>query len=206
MAGRHRSTYGRHPMAHERSAQAAATLDRAAFSRLCDECLPKVYAYVGSRVGDRQAAEEIATTAFQRAADVAHEAVFDGAAFRSFVFRVAASAVVDHARRSRGTYPSGVRASDFDRAMDPRRSAQVATDDIAARAFVAAIDRRALRRAILRLPDPQRRLIVLRYLDGLSVEEQCAVLGWSRETLARRVHVALRAVHAALTEEASDAA
>jgi RNA polymerase sigma factor (sigma-70 family) len=193
-------------MAHERSPQAAAPLDGAAFSRLFDECLPVVYAYVGSRVDERRTAEEIAATAFLRAIDVANEAMFDAAAFRSFVFRVAASAVVDHARRSRGTYPRGVRASDFDRAIDPPRAAQVATDEIAARAFVAAIDRRAMREAIQRLPDPQRRLIVLRYLDCLSGDEQCAVLGWSRETLARRVHAALRAVHTALAEGAVDAA
>jgi RNA polymerase sigma-70 factor, ECF subfamily len=193
-------------MALEQSKQAPGALDRAALARLFDEILPRVYAYVGSRVDDRQAAEEITTTAFQRAMDVATEAPFHAAAFQSFVFRVAASAVVDQGRRSLGTYPRGVRASDFDRAIDPPRAAQVATDEIAARAFVAAIDRRAMREAIQRLPDPQRRLIVLRYLDCLSGDEQCAVLGWSRETLARRVHAALRAVHTALAEGAVDAA
>jgi len=193
-------------MADEGAPQVATPLDRAAFTRLFDECLPRVYAYVGSRVDDRGTAEEIAATAFLRAIDVANEALLDTAAFRSFVFQVAASAVADHARRSRGTYPRGVRARDFDRAIDPRGSARVTTDEVAARAFVAAIDRRALRHAIQGLPDPQRRLIVLRYLDGLSVEEQCAVLGWSRETLARRVHAALRAVRAALAEGATDAA
>jgi len=193
-------------MALEQSQQTPAALDRAAFARLFDECLPRVYAYVGSRLDDRQAAEEITSSAFHRAVDVAREEALDSAAFRTFVFRVAASGVVDHARRTRGTYPRGVRASDFDRDVDPRRSAQAATDEIAARALVAAIDRRALRQAIQRLPDAQGRLIVLRYLDGLSVEEQCAVLGWSRETLARRIHGALRLLHAALAEEASGAA
>ena len=174
--------------------------------RLFDECLPGVYAYVGSRVPERAPAEEITAAAFRRAIEVTRKDGPDRESFVSLVFRVAATAVVDHARRSRGTYPGGIRAADFDRHTDPRRSAQVATDDAAAKAFVAAIDRRALRRAIERLPDAQRRVIVLRYLDALGVDEQCAVLGWSRESLTRRVHGALRSVHATVTEEGADAA
>ena len=206
MAIRQHSPYVHGPMAIEESQQARAAMDRAAFAGLFDECLPRVYAYVGGRVDDRQIAEQITTSAFHRAIEVAREDADDRAGFRTFVLRVAASAIVDHARRSRAEYPRGVRASDFDRASDPRRSAQVATDEMAAKAFVAAIDRRALRTAIQGLPDPQRRLILLRYLDGLSVDEQCAVLGWSRETLTRRVHGALRSVHAALAVGAIDAA
>ena len=193
-------------MALEPTQQPRAALDRATFVRNFDACLPAVYAYVASRTHDRAAAEEITTTAFRRATEVAREEALDAEAFANFAFRVAASGVIDHARRSRGVYPHGVRAVDFDRATDPRGSAQATTDEIAARAFAAAIDRRALRRAIQRLPNAERRLILLRYLDGLSLDQQCAALGWSRETLTRRVHGALRSLHAALIEEASDAA
>ena len=206
MAGYAPSPYCRHPMALEPTQQPPAALDRATFVRQLDACLPSVYAYVASRTHDRAAAEEITATTFRRATEVARDEALDAEAFASFAFRVAATAVVDHARRSRGGYPHGVRSADFDRATDPRGSAQAMTDEVAARAFAAAIDRRALRRAIQRLPDSERRLILLRYLDGLSLDEQCAALGWSRETLTRRVHAALRSLHAALVEEASDAA
>ncbi len=181
-------------------------LDRATFARLFDGLLPPVYAFVASRINDRAVAEDVTAATFRRAADVAREEAFDATAFASFAFRVAADALVDQTRRSRGVYPRGVRASDFDRESDPRRSALATSDEAAARALSAAIDRRALRRAIQRLPDAQRRLIVLRYLDGLTTDEQCAALGWNRETLARRIHGALRALHAAMTEEASGAA
>jgi len=193
-------------MAIERSEQLAVALDRATFARLFDDLLPTVYAFVASRIDDRAAAEEVTAATFRRATEVARLEAFDATGFAAFAFRVAASALVDQARRSRGVYPSGVRASDFDRETDPRRSAQATTDETAARVFSAAIDRRALRRAIQRLPDAQRRLIVLRYMDGLTADEQCAALGWNRETLARRINGALRALHAALAEEASGAA
>jgi RNA polymerase sigma-70 factor (ECF subfamily) len=193
-------------MALEQSQEPSAALDRAAFLRLFDEYLPRIYAYVGGRIGDRDAAEAITGATFRRAIEVAANEGLDRDAFANVLFRVAASAVVDHGRRARATYPGGVRAADFDRVTDPARSALVATEEAAARAFVAAIDRRALRGAIQGLPDGQRRLIVLRHLDALSVDEQCTVLGLRRETLARRVNTALRSVHAALAEEAAGAA
>jgi RNA polymerase sigma-70 factor (ECF subfamily) len=193
-------------MKGDQTPTATAALDPGAFARLYEESLPRVYAFVAARVDDRTAAEEITAATFRRCVEVAAEEAFDAPSFRGFLFRVAATAVVDHARRSRGTFPGGVRAADFDRDTGGRRAAGARTDELAARAFSTAIDRRALRRAIQRLAEPQRRLIVLRYLDELTPDEQCAALGWTRETLARRVHAALRALHAALAEEASDAA
>jgi RNA polymerase sigma-70 factor, ECF subfamily len=193
-------------MALQQTQEPLAALHPAAFARLYEECLPRVYAYVGCRVEDRSAAEEITAAAFRRAVEVASQEGFDAAAFRSFVFRVAATAVVDHARRTRGTFPGGVRAGDFDRDTDRRRGSGSRTEEVAARAYAAAMDRRALRRAMERLPDAQRRLLVLHYLDDLEVDEQCAVLGWSRETYARRFNSALRALHAALADEATSAA
>src|SRR5262245_47722364 len=125
------STYGRHSMAVERSEQLAVVLDRATFARLFDGLLPTVYAFVAGRIDDRAAAEEVTAASLRRAAEVAREEAFGATAFMSFAFRVAASAVVDQARRSRGVYPGGVRASDFDRETDPRRSAQATSDETA---------------------------------------------------------------------------
>jgi RNA polymerase sigma-70 factor (ECF subfamily) len=193
-------------MAPEQTSQPTAALDPAAFARLYDECQPAVYAFAASRVVERSAAEEITATAFRRAIEVAGQEGFDIRSLGNFVFRVAASAVVDQARRSSGTLPHGVRAGDFGRDTDRRRAAGSRTDELAARAFAAAIDRRALRRAVERLPEAERRLIVVHYLDGLAVDEQCAALGWSRETFARRLHRALRTLHAALAAETTSAA
>ena len=206
MAGSSVGPYGRDSMAVERTPAPLAAPDPAPFARLYEACQPRVYAYVACRVEERSAAEEITAATFRRAIAVAGQEGFDPPALGIFVFRVAASAVVDHARRSRVTLPHGVRAGDFDRDTDERRAAGSRTDELAARAFAAAIERRALRRAVERLPKADRRLIVLHYLDGLTVDEQCAALGWVRTTFTRRLHGALRALHAALADEATNAA
>jgi len=193
-------------MAPEETPAPLAAPDPVAFTRLYEACQPAVYAYVACRVEERSAAEEITAAAFRRAIEVAGREGLEPPALAAFAFRVAATAVVDHGRRSRGALPHGVRAADFDRETDHRRAAGSRADELAARAFGAAIDRRALRRAVERLSEPDRRLIVLHYLDGLTVDEQCAALGWARETFTRRLHGALRALHAALADESTHAA
>jgi RNA polymerase sigma-70 factor, ECF subfamily len=193
-------------LAREQAVVARARADAVMFGRLYDEYLPRIYRFVACRVTDRSAAEEITATAFRRALESVKGETLETQAVGGFLFRVAASAVVDHARRKRRTVPRGVRSADFDRDTNHRRSAETTSDEIAARTFSAAMDRAVLRRAVHRLPDAQRRVIVLRYLDGLPVDEQCAAMGWTRQTFARRLHSALRELHESLAAEASDAA
>ena len=56
------------------------------------------------------------------------------------------------------------------------------------------------------LNDVHRRVIVLKYFDGLEVDELCAALGCSRQTFAVKLHRALRALRVAVHQEAIDAA
>jgi RNA polymerase sigma-70 factor (ECF subfamily) len=187
-----------------RSVVVATRADAAAFGKLFDAELPRIYAFFARRVEDRQVAEELTTSTFERALG----AFGKGAArapFGGFLYRVAASAVVDHARRRRKPVPRDVRASDLDAPGDRDAAAAIA-NDAATRAFAAAIDRSRLRQAFTRLPDEDRNLIVLRYLDGLEIDELCAVIGESRQALAVSLHRALRALRSSIDREATDAA
>jgi RNA polymerase sigma-70 factor (ECF subfamily) len=191
--------------AREQALVAGARADAAAFGELYDFYLPRIYGFIARRVADRSVAEDLTATTFERALGAVRRADFQNASFGGFLYRVAANAVIDHARRTRRTIPLGIRASDLDDG-DDRRAAESIGDEAATRAFSAAIDRDILRRALQRIHDAQRRVIVLKYFDGLEVEELCAALGCTRQTLAVRLHRALRALRAALDQEASDAA
>jgi RNA polymerase sigma-70 factor (ECF subfamily) len=78
--------------------------------------------------------------------------------------------------------------------------------DLALDALAAALDRDQLRRALKSLPDNHRDVLVLRFYDDLDAAEMCAVLDCSRETLAVRLHRALRALRAAVAKESADVA
>lgn len=190
--------------AREQALVARARADPAAFGELYDFYLPRIYAYVARRIEDRSMAEDLTATTFERALG-AVRGEFRNASFGGFLYRVATNAVVDHVRRERRTIPLGVRASDHDTDGD-RDAAEAISDESATRAFAAAIDRDTLRRAIARLPEVHRRVILLKYFDGLEIDELCAALGCSRQTFAVKLHRALRALRAAAGHEATDAA
>jgi RNA polymerase sigma-70 factor (ECF subfamily) len=184
---------------------ARARADAGAFGKLYDEYLPRIYGFIARRVADRAAAEELTAATFRRALDAVRDGELSGAAFGGFLYRVAASAVVDDARRSRRAIPAKVRASDLDEG-DARRVAEAIGSEAASRAFAAAVDRDVLRRALQAIPEGSRRVLLLRHFDGLEVDEACAALNSTRQSLAVRVHRALRILRGALEQEAVDAA
>lgn len=191
--------------AREQALVAGARADPAAFGELYDYYLPRIYAYVARRVEDRAVAEDLTATTFERALGAVRGESFQNASFGGFLYRVAANAVIDHVRRERRSVPLGVRASDAD-GDEARGGIDEISDDAATRAFAAAVDRDTLRRALLRVPEVHRRVIVLKYFDGLEIDELCAALGCSRPTFAVKLHRALRSLRAAVELEAIDAA
>ena len=195
--------------AREQALVARARADVTAFGELYDWYLPRIHGFIARRVEDRAVTEDLTATTFERALGAIRRADFRNESFGGFLYRVAANAIVDNARRSRWTVPLGARAGDYaDLDGDERAGRDDATlgDDAATRAFASALDRDVLRRALLQLPEAHRRVIVLKYFDGLELDELCAALGCSRATFAVKLHRALRALRAAMTVETIDAA
>ena len=191
--------------AREQALVARARVDPRAFGTLYDEYLPRIYGFIARRIEDRTAAEELTEATFRRALGAIRSDDLAGGAFGGFLYRVAASAVVDHARRKRRAIPAQVRASDLDEG-DDRRVAEAIGSEAASRAFAAAVDRAVMRRALEAIPEGSRRVLLLRYFDGLGTDEACAALNSTRQALAVRLHRALRILRGALEQEAVDAA
>ena len=201
--GRDAATATRLDPTRERALVARARVDVSAFGELYDFYLPRIYGFVARRIGDRAATEDVTAMTFERALTAIRQDDFRNDSFGGWLYRVAANAATDHARRSGRTIPLGRRASDAAGAVPAE---EWIGDERAERALAAALDRDELRRALARLTDDHRRLIVLRYLDGLTTDEQCAVLRCSAATLAVRHHRALRSLRAAIAMESSDVA
>jgi RNA polymerase sigma-70 factor (ECF subfamily) len=178
--------------------------DAATFGALYDRYLPNIYAFIGRRVEERSVAEAITASTFERALLAAQRRDLPDALIGVFLYRVAANAVVDHARRARRQIPPEVRASDLDEG-DDRIQAEAISDAAAARAFGSAVDGEYLRRALVRIPEGDRRVILLSYFDGLEPDELAAALGCNRAEVGLKLHRALRVLRTAVTEEASNA-
>ena len=164
----------------ERDLVARSRVDAAAFGELYDFYLPRIYGFVVRRVGERDAAEDLTAMTFERALGAVRRDDFRNESFGGFLYRVAANAIVDQARRGKRTVPLGMRASDWDDAPDGASSRNgheaLIGDEAAAAALGAALDRDVLRRALRDLPEGHRRLLVMKFYDGLETAELCAAL------------------------------
>ena len=189
--------------ARERALVERAVLEPAAFVELYDWYLPRIYAYLVRRVEERTVAEDLTAVTFERAWKAVRSGGFRNDSFGGWLYRVAGNALVDHVRRGRRYVPLAVRAGDLD---DSGAGVEEAADEHAMAAFTATVERDALSRALATLPDAHRRVVVLRYVDGLEGAELADALGCSRPNAAVRLHRALRALRGALTQEATDVA
>lgn len=187
----------------ERALVARSRSDASAFGELYDYYLPRIFGFVVRRVGDRAVAEDLTAATFERALGTVRRGDFRNESFGGWLYRVASNAIVDHVRRGRRTVPLGMRASDLD---GDRPNEESIGDEAALAAFAAALDRDVIRRALVALPETHRQLIVLKFFDGLEIDELCAALGCSRPTLAVKLHRALRALRAEIARESTDAA
>ena len=178
----------------ERQLVARARDDSGAFAELYDFYLPRVYGFIYRRVQDRCVAEDLTSMTFQRALENVRRPDFRNECFGGWLYRVASNAVVDHVRRDRRFVALG----DSD---GGEQAGGLALDDLA-----AALDRDQLRRALLSLSGAHREVLVLRFYDDMDTLEMCAILGCSRETLAVRLHRALRALRMAIAKESADVA
>jgi RNA polymerase sigma-70 factor (ECF subfamily) len=179
-----------------------ARVDAEAYGTLFDHYLPRVYGFVARRVGDRASAEEITASTFQRGLEAIHSGTLRSETIGGWLVRVAANAIVDRHERTGREIPAGVRASDVAE-PDAQRSQPLVGDAVATAVFGAAFERDEMRRALDRLTEPQRRVIVLKFFDDLTDLELCGALGVSAATLGVRLERALRALNLAAAGKGS---
>jgi RNA polymerase sigma-70 factor (ECF subfamily) len=182
-----------------------ARADAEAYGTLYDHYLPRVYGFVARRVVDRAAAEEITAATFQRGLEAIRAGTLRTETIGGWLFRVAANAIVDRGQRAERAIPAGVRAADVAEPDAERRDPLVG-DEVASAIFLATLEREELRRAFRRLTEPQRRVVILKYLDDLTDLELSGVLGVSAATLTVRLERALRALNSAASRAGIHAA
>ena len=136
----------------------AAQADPARFVDLYERHFHRVYAYAMRRAGSRAEAEDITSEVFERALVNLPKFEWRGVPFVAWLFRIAANALAD--RRHEIERDSAELPSD---APDESES--------------AAIERRAMVFQLVdRLPDLQRQVIGMRFVEGKSIREIASAL------------------------------
>jgi len=139
--------------ADERFLVEAAKRDPACFAELYQRNVYQVYAYVSRRVGSREEAEDITSDVFHHALKNIKRFEWRGAPFGAWLIRIAGNAITDRfrsaARKSGDPIPEELK--------DP------GAEDIEQRAVLFQL--------VKRLPEDQRRVVVLRFVEQKSIQE-----------------------------------
>jgi RNA polymerase sigma-70 factor (ECF subfamily) len=142
--------------ADERLLIEAAQKDTACFAELYELNFERVYAYVIRRVNNRTETEDLTSEVFHQALANLKRFEWRGIPFAAWLFRIAANLIADRWQRS------GREVSDEERL-------QLAE---AGNTEIEEVERRAtLFRLVDTLPDEQRRVVVLRFVDEKSIKE-----------------------------------
>ena len=139
----------------------AAQADPAPFVDLYDRYVDRVYAFVSRRMRDRAAAEDVTSEVFEQALANLGRFEWRGVPFVAWLFRIAANAMADrwrHAARDAHDLPADV--------PDTGEREQ--------------IERRViLFELVNRLPEAQRQVIHLRFVEEKSIRDIAAALNRS---------------------------
>ena len=145
----------------DRSLIEAAKADPARFVELYDRYVDRVYAFVSRRTQNRAAAEDITSEVFQHALASLGRFEWRGVPFVAWLFRIASNAVADRWRE------------------DSRESHDPPADVPDTRELEELERRVILFQLVDRLPDVQRQVIQMRFVEEKSIREIAAALGRS---------------------------
>lgn len=159
----------------------AAQSDPAAFGVLYRRYVDRVYGYCFHLLGDHHDAEDATERTFLAALAAIGDFRDQGATFRAWLFRIAHNQLAN-TLRARARH----RSDSLDAVAEPAVAADPA--GIVGRAE----ESHRVRRALARLPEDRRAVIVLRFGDGLSAREIGEVLGRSEGAVRVLQHRALR--------------
>jgi RNA polymerase sigma-70 factor (ECF subfamily) len=158
-------------------ARRAADQDSQAFAQLYDEHLSGIYRYVLYKVGNQTLAEDLTADVFAKAWERIGHFRWRNVPFEHWLLRIARNVVIDHWRAHR-------RPTSPMEELDNTPSDELAPDEWVAR----DIEIEGLAKGLAGLPDDQRDVLVLRFIEGYSHADVAATLGKS-EVAVRQIQV-----------------
>jgi len=173
----------------------AQVLDRAAFAELYVTYLPKVYNYVGYRVGEKADVEDITSAIFERALKHLHTYRANRGAFSTWLFTIARN-VVSNYFRSRRRRPE-IRSLE--------NVSPIAVNGTSPeQAVIEAEQLRQVQLCMSRLPERDQEVLALKFGGDLTNQEIAQMMGLTPTHVGVLLYRALRKLRLAVEEEVVD--
>ncbi|HEY4554073.1 MAG TPA: RNA polymerase sigma factor SigW [Bacillaceae bacterium] len=159
--------------------------DQDAFGEIVELYKDKIFQLCYRMLGNRHEAEDIAQEAFVRAYVNIHSFNLSKK-FSTWLYRIATNLCIDRIRKKKPDYYLDAEVTGTDGLT---MYSQIAAEGKSPDAEVETMELQAtVQREILRLPDKYRSVIVLKYIDDLSLNEISEVLELPLGTVKTRIH------------------
>ena len=146
--------------AEDRLLVEAAQKDPTKFGEVYEAYFELVYGFIARRVHDRDATEDLTADVFHKALANLRGFEWRGAPFAAWLIRIAANAIADRSKRAAREVPA---ADVAEQGAEPNME--------------GVEDRARLFRMVNQLSADQRRVIVERFVNGMSIREIAGQLG-----------------------------
>lgn len=157
------------------------------FAQLYDRYFERVYAFALARMRDRSAAEDVTAETFRQAFENLPRFEWRGVPFSAWLFRIAANAATDHVNR----------ASREESLTEDGR-----VEDESWEGHIIEVETRTrLFELVKRLPNDQRRVVVMRFGEEKSIKEVAWAMGRSEGSVKLLQHRAIQALKKWVGEE-----
>lgn len=174
----------------ENLVQGAKKGDTAAFGALYDHYVPRIYRFVFLKVGRKEDAEDLTHEIFVRAFEHIKDYRQKGFPFSSWLYRIARNAIIDRYRGRRQTV-------DID-AVSPEELPALANVETRAE---QAILLQKVSGAIGALKPEHQDVIIMRFVEELSVKETAEAMGRSEGAVKLLQHRAIKELRTKLGKE-----
>lgn len=162
--------------------------DSEAFGQLFDHYHPLVYPFIYRMVQQRQVAEDLTSDTFLRVLDKIERFTWQGRDPGAWIMTIARNIVYDHQKKA--STRREVRTPDFSLEADRQPAGSIASDPAAI--VVDQEINRELYTALGKLTGPQREVVILRFLHGLSTHQVAALMGENQQVIKARQYRGIR--------------
>jgi RNA polymerase sigma-70 factor (ECF subfamily) len=154
----------------------------AAFARLYEEFMPKVYRYVSYKIANRSTAEDLTSTVFEKALVGFGRYRRDKAAFSTWIFAIARNTVIDFFRTNRSSLSlEDEDAPDLPDGHDTPEDSAVKKDEL-----------RRLRHCMELLSRPEREIVSLKFAGEITNRAIAKLVNLSESNVAVIIFRAVR--------------
>lgn len=163
--------------------------DKEAFIEAYDLYVDQIFRFVYFKVGDREEANDLTSAVFLKTWNyIQTNSVEDTKTLRALIYKIARTTIIDHYRKNSNYSKISIDGDDEEK-IDIKDESQ----DIARQAEINS-DFNLLEDKMKDLKDEYREVIILKFIDELSIKEISSVIGKPKNNVRVLIHRALKAL------------